>query len=143
MSSLSSALMPPRVHASGCLRLREHDVRIVFASSMALLKSPPASGPIDERSAIHGAHDLSAQDAYTAMKAGKHVYLQKPLTYSVYESRLLKRLARENKVVTQMGNQGFSHECNRVAAEIIGVSDPDVQKALWRFKDDLAEGLKL
>ena len=30
-----------------------------------------------------------------------------------------------------------------LAAEIIGVSDPDVQKALWRFKDDLAEGLKL
>jgi 5-(carboxyamino)imidazole ribonucleotide mutase len=30
-----------------------------------------------------------------------------------------------------------------LAAEILGVSDPDVQKALWRFKDDLAEGLKL
>ncbi|MEO8291704.1 MAG: AIR carboxylase family protein [Actinomycetota bacterium] len=30
-----------------------------------------------------------------------------------------------------------------LAAEIIGVSDPDVQKALWRFKDDLAEGIKL
>jgi hypothetical protein len=27
--------------------------------------------------------------------------------------------------------------------EILGVADPDVQKALWRFKDDLAEGLKL
>jgi 5-(carboxyamino)imidazole ribonucleotide mutase len=30
-----------------------------------------------------------------------------------------------------------------LAAEILGVADPDVQKALWRFKDDLAEGLKL
>jgi 5-(carboxyamino)imidazole ribonucleotide mutase len=30
-----------------------------------------------------------------------------------------------------------------LAAEILGVGDPDVQKALWRFKDDLAEGLKL
>jgi 5-(carboxyamino)imidazole ribonucleotide mutase len=30
-----------------------------------------------------------------------------------------------------------------LAAEIVGVADPDVQKRLWRFKDDLAEGLKL
>jgi 5-(carboxyamino)imidazole ribonucleotide mutase len=30
-----------------------------------------------------------------------------------------------------------------LAAQIIGVGDPDVQQALWRFKDDLAEGLKL
>jgi 5-(carboxyamino)imidazole ribonucleotide mutase len=30
-----------------------------------------------------------------------------------------------------------------LAAQIIGVGDPDVQQALWRFKDDMAEGLKL
>ena len=30
-----------------------------------------------------------------------------------------------------------------LAAEVVGVADPDVQKRLWRFKDDLAEGLKL
>ncbi len=30
-----------------------------------------------------------------------------------------------------------------LAAEILGVADPDVQKRLWRFKDDLAEGLRL
>jgi phosphoribosylaminoimidazole carboxylase PurE protein len=30
-----------------------------------------------------------------------------------------------------------------LAAEVVGVSDPDVQKRLWRFKDDLAEGLRL
>lgn len=46
--------------------------------------------------------------AATAMKMGKHVYCQKPLTHSVYESRLLTRLAREYKVSTQMGNQGHS-----------------------------------
>ena len=46
--------------------------------------------------------------AATAIKMGKHVYCQKPLTHSVYESRLLTRLAREYKVATQMGNQGNS-----------------------------------
>ncbi len=46
--------------------------------------------------------------AATAMTMGKHVYVQKPLTHSVYESRLLTRLAEKYKVATQMGNQGSS-----------------------------------
>src|SRR5688500_816521 len=49
-----------------------------------------------------------AIQAYLAMKAGKHVYVQKPLTYTVQEARLLARAARDTKVVTQMGNQGHS-----------------------------------
>lgn len=44
----------------------------------------------------------------TAMTLGKHVYVQKPLTHSVYESRLLTKLAAKYKVATQMGNQGSS-----------------------------------
>ena len=48
--------------------------------------------------------------AATAMTLGKHVYVQKPLTHSVYESRLLARLAAEYNVATQMGNQGASAE---------------------------------
>jgi predicted dehydrogenase len=56
--------------------------------------------------------------AAAAMKAGKHVYCQKPLTYSVYEARTLSRLARENpKLVTQMGNQGHSREGTRRVVE--------------------------
>ena len=43
-----------------------------------------------------------------AMTMGKHVYLQKPLTHSVYESRLMTKLAKKYKVATQMGNQGAS-----------------------------------
>ena len=55
-----------------------------------------------------------------AMRAGKHVYVQKPLTYSVYEARLLARLARENpKLVTQMGNQGHSGDGTRSVVEWI------------------------
>ena len=46
----------------------------------------------------------------TAMTMGKHVYVQKPLTHSVYESRLLTKLAAKHKVATQMGNQGSSDE---------------------------------
>jgi predicted dehydrogenase len=58
--------------------------------------------------------------ASAAMKAGKHVYVQKPLTYSVYEARHLAKLARENpKLVTQMGNQGHSGEGTRRVVEWI------------------------
>ena len=48
--------------------------------------------------------------AATAMTLGKHVYVQKPLTHTVYESRLLTKLAAKHKVATQMGNQGSSGE---------------------------------
>ncbi|MBD1262756.1 Gfo/Idh/MocA family oxidoreductase [Maribacter polysiphoniae] len=51
------------------------------------------------------AHAVIAANAITM---GKHVYLQKPLTHSVYESRLLTKLADKYKVATQMGNQGAS-----------------------------------
>lgn len=53
------------------------------------------------------AHAITA--AY-AMEMGKHVYVQKPLTHTVYESRLLTKLADKYKVATSMGNQGSSGE---------------------------------
>ena len=57
--------------------------------------------------------------AATALTMGKHVYCQKPLTHSVYESRLLTRLAAKHKVATQMGNQGNSHDDVRKLCEWI------------------------
>lgn len=46
--------------------------------------------------------------AATAIAMGKHVYCQKPLTHSIYESRLLNKMADTYQVATQMGNQGNS-----------------------------------
>lgn len=46
--------------------------------------------------------------AMAAMKMGKHVYVQKPLTHNIYEARILTNTANEYKLVTQMGNQGAS-----------------------------------
>ena len=43
------------------------------------------------------------------MERGKHVYVQKPITHNIREARLLTTLARKQKVVTQMGNQGGSN----------------------------------
>ena len=62
---------------------------------------------------------MHATVALACMQRGKHVYLEKPLTRTPWEARLLMEAAAKYKVATQMGNQGFSHEANRVAAEMI------------------------
>src|SRR3954462_10321937 len=62
---------------------------------------------------------MHATVALACMQRGKHVYVEKPLTRTPWEARLLLEAAAKYKVATQMGNQGFSHEANRVAAEII------------------------
>jgi len=57
--------------------------------------------------------------AMAAIRAGKHVYCQKPLTHDVYESRMLAKAAREAGVATQMGIQGHSTEGVRQICEWI------------------------
>lgn len=54
--------------------------------------------------------------AAAAMKMGKHCYCQKPLTHSIWEARRLGEIALENKVSTQMGNQGTNIEAMRRSA---------------------------
>ena len=53
------------------------------------------------------------------MKAGKHVYCEKPLTHNVWEARAVARVAAETGVATQMGNQGRSGEGHRQTVEWI------------------------
>jgi len=57
--------------------------------------------------------------AMAAMQLGKHVYVQKPLTRTISEARILTEAARRYKVVTQMGNQGHSAEGVRLIEEWI------------------------
>jgi predicted dehydrogenase len=57
--------------------------------------------------------------AVTAMKMGKHVFCQKPLTHTVEEAQIMARVAREMKVATQMGNQGQAEEGPRRIRELI------------------------
>ena len=54
---------------------------------------------------VSTADHMHAPIAAMAMRRGKHVYCQKPLTRTISEARKLAQLAKENKVVTQMGNQ--------------------------------------
>ena len=60
-----------------------------------------------------------APAAALCMRAGKHVYVQKPLTHTVFEARTLKELAAKYKVCTQMGNQGSALNGLRRAVELV------------------------
>ncbi len=62
---------------------------------------------------------MHATAAMWCMERGKHVYVQKPLTRTVWEARQLMEAANKYKVATQMGNQGYSNEGTRQCAEMI------------------------
>lgn len=78
-----------------------------------------------------------------AITLGKHCYTQKPLTHSVYESRLLTKLAKKYKVATQMGNQGNSFDWCRQIAEWIqsGVIGDVYEVHCWTDRPIWPQGL--
>jgi predicted dehydrogenase len=86
---------------------------------------------------------LHASVAAMAMKMGKHVYCQKPLTQTVYEARVLRKLAKENKVTTQMGNQGSAEDGLRRAVEVVqaGVIGPVRQAYVWTNRPIWPQGM--
>ena len=57
--------------------------------------------------------------AMIAIKMGKHTFVQKPLTHTIKESRILAKAAKDANVVTQMGNQGHAGEGARLINEWI------------------------
>lgn len=62
---------------------------------------------------------LHAYISVLSMRAGKHMYCEKPLTHNVWESRLVSRVARETGVATQMGNIGHSLDGMRMTVEYL------------------------
>jgi len=81
--------------------------------------------------------------AKAAMEAGKHVYVQKPLTYSVHEARVLAATARRTKVATQMGNQGHSSGDARLINEWVqaGVIGPVREVHVWTNRPIWPQGV--
>ncbi len=86
---------------------------------------------------------MHAAVAALAMRMGKHVYCQKPLTQTIYEARLLCDLAKKCKVVTQMGNQGSSSDGLRRAVEVVqaGVIGPVRQIHVWTNRPIWPQGM--
>jgi predicted dehydrogenase len=76
---------------------------------------------------------LHAVIAKTAMELGKHAYVEKPLTWSIHEARVLRETAARKNVVTQMGNMGHSSEGAALVNEWIqaGVIGPVREVKVW------------
>jgi len=71
--------------------------------------------------------------AKTAMELGKHAYVEKPLTWSISEARMLRETAARKKVITQMGNMGHSSEGAALVNEWVqaGVIGPVKEVHVW------------
>ena len=105
------------------------DVDLNFAAK-TINKYPTAKVWTDYREMLEKQKDIDAVliatpdhthavIAMAAIKAGKHVFCQKPLCHDVYEARMLAQAAAESKVATQMGIQGHSSEGFRLICEWI------------------------
>ena len=68
-----------------------------------------------------------------AIKRGKHVYCEKPLTHSVWEARQVVKAARDAKIATQMGNQGQASQSTRRLCELVwsGVIGKILEAHIW------------
>jgi predicted dehydrogenase len=91
---------------------------------------PDAKKYADFRKVFDGPNDFDAVVVSTcehthafatmlALRAGKHVYCEKPLTYNISEARLIRETASKLKLATQMGNQGHASNNHRRVKELI------------------------
>jgi predicted dehydrogenase len=78
-----------------------------------------------------------------AMRMGKHAFIQKPMSWSIEEARLLRSLAAEKKLATQMGNQGTASGGLRTGVEVIrsGVLGPVKEIHVWTNRPIWPQGI--
>jgi predicted dehydrogenase len=79
-----------------------------------------------------------------AMRMGKHCFCQKPLTWSLEEARLMRTLAAEKKLCTQMGNQGTARNGFRSGVELIrsGILGPIKEILVWTNRPIWPQGMQ-
>ena len=111
----------------------------------AFQRHPKAKRFRDYRKMLDGLHQqidavvvsipdhMHAPVSLAAMELGKHVYCEKPLTWSIDEARRMASLAREKKLATQMGTQGMAADGARTGIEIIrsGVLGDVTELHVW------------
>lgn len=96
------------------------DVDFSGSAKKSVENFPKAKLYADYRKMLDNENDIDAVTISTpdhihgpaavyAMERGKHVYVQKPMTHNIREARMLTEMAKNNKIVTQMGNQGASN----------------------------------
>jgi len=81
--------------------------------------------------------------AIRAMKMGKHCFCQKPLVQTVNEARIMRQVAKEKNLATQMGNQGSAESGLRRAVEVVqaGVIGKPLELHVWSNRPVWPQGL--
>ncbi len=83
---------------------------------------------------------IHAVASAAAIRAGKHVYVEKPMTRTVHESRVLRELAAKHQVATSMGNQGTAAGPFRRALEVIRGGTLGTIEAVHTWNDQGGRG---
>lgn len=93
---------------------------------------------------ISTADHVHAPAAVMAMRLGKHVYCEKPLSHSIHEARVMAEVAAKSKVATQMGNQGHASDGRRVTVELLrsGVIGPITEVHAWVMNPTWPQGIE-
>ena len=88
---------------------------------------------------------VHAPAAVFAMNRKKHVYVQKPITHNIREARVLTELARKQKVVTQMGNQGGSNPLLNIVQKWVdsGKVGKISEVKVWTNRPVWPQGIKM
>jgi predicted dehydrogenase len=76
---------------------------------------------------------MHAPVSLAAMELGKHVYCEKPLTWSIGEARQMAKVAKEKRLATQMGTQGMADDRSRAGIEMVrsGVLGKITELHVW------------
>ena len=109
------------------------DFRVMFDEIGSSIDAVTVSTP-DHVHAIAESH---------ALRLGKHVYGQKPLTQTIYEARCLRDLAHQTGLVTQMGNQGSAADGLRRSVECVqaGIIGQVHEVHIWSDRPIWPQGL--
>ena len=73
---------------------------------------------------------MHAPISLAALRAGKHVYVEKPMAHTIEEARIMTKVAKETGLVTQMGNNGHAGEGLRLIKEWLDAGDGDARQQM-------------
>ena len=92
---------------------------------------------------VSSADHMHYVQSVAAMDLGKHMYIEKPLTHDIWEARELTKLAKKNKLVTQMGNQGASGDGTRWIDAVVqqGIIGSVKQVHVWTNRPVWPQGI--
>ncbi|MDC1457307.1 Gfo/Idh/MocA family oxidoreductase, partial [Flavobacteriaceae bacterium] len=132
------------------------DVDFAGSASRSVKRFPKAKLYADFREMLDNEKDIDAVTISTpdhvhgpaavyAMERDKHVYVQKPITHNIREARILTELARKQKVVTQMGNQGGSNPLLKMVQNWVdsGKVGKIAEVKVWTNRPVWPQGLKM